>query len=184
MSVLSYRWNKEPHFSLVMFTMQEVLRQHTSLKSLFESCHHPDDLDINPTLIRTMDTSHAWQSPLHTMLDCSVTDFTELPDGFRRFSSSPVKGSACKRWHMLLRWMVRTETPDLGLWSLPVHIVYSVGCPCSWNISITRLNNTTQCQSQSRTGHYGKLKAISPTDPIQYDFALAHRHIWPMQKGL
>lgn len=175
MSVLSYRWNKEPHFSLVMFTMQEVLRQHTSLKSLFESCHHPDDLDINPTLIRVMDTFHAAAIATAHNVGLSVTDFTELPDGFRRFFSSPIKGSACKRWHMLLRWMVRTEAPDLGLWSLPIHKlcipldVHVHGISLLLGLTTQRSANLKAAQAITE-----KLKAISPTDPIQYDFALAH----------
>lgn len=175
MSELSYRWNKEPHFSLVMFTMQEILRQHTSLKLLFESCHEPEDVDINPTLSRAMDIFHSTAVDIAHNVGLSVSTFSELPDGFRRFFSSPTKGSACKRWHMLLRWMVRTESPDLGLWSLPVHKlcipldVHVHGISLLLGLTTQRSANLKAAQAIT-----AGLKEISPTDPIQYDFALAH----------
>ena len=179
MSILSYRWNKEPHFSLVMFTLQEILRQHISLKALFESCYQSEDVDINPTLSRAMHTFQAAAVATAHHAGLSVTMFSELPDGFRRFFSSPENGSACKRWHMLLRWMVRTESPDLGLWNLPVHKLCIPLDVHVHSISLL-LGLTTQRSANLKAAQAitAGLKEISPTDPIQYDFALAHLGIW------
>lgn len=175
LSGLSYRWNKEPHFTLVMFTLQEVLTTYTSLKSLFEQSHHPDDVDINPTLSRVMDIFHDAAVRIASKAQITATTFNELPDGFRRFFSSPRKGSACKRWHMLLRWMVRKTSPDLGLWDLPVE---KLCIPLDVHVhSISQLLGlTTQRSANLKAAQHitSKLRQISPTDPIQYDFALAH----------
>lgn len=175
MTTLSYRWNKEPDFSLVMFTLQHTLSQYSSLKVLFETCHEYDDVDINPTLTRAMEVFHASAVASSHQVGLSVSKFEELPDGFRRLFSSPKKGSACKRWHMLLRWMVRSETPDLGLWELPIH---KLCIPLDVHVhSISQMLGLTSHRSpnlKAAQAITAGLRKINPNDPVQYDFALAH----------
>ena len=37
--------------------------------------------------------------------------------GYRHLFPLPSAGGPCKRLHLFLRWMVRRESPDLGLWT-------------------------------------------------------------------
>lgn len=40
----------------------------------------------------------------------------------KRHITSPINNSACKRMNLFLRWMVRKNNPDLGLWThIPVN---------------------------------------------------------------
>ena len=40
-----------------------------------------------------------------------------LSYGFKHWFPLPSTGGACKRLHLYLRWMVRRERPDFGIWS-------------------------------------------------------------------
>ena len=174
-NTLSYRWNKPPDFILIMLTFQSVLKTNPKLSFWIESLYIQEDTDLNPTLTRMMTTLHSHAVKVATLAGISATQFSDLPDGFRRFLSSPAKGSACKRWQMLLRWMVRDTSPDLGLWKLPAakltipldtH-VHSI----SQMIGLTKLRSANLKAAQEITRH---LRQIAPKDPTQYDFALAH----------
>jgi uncharacterized protein (TIGR02757 family) len=88
--------------------------------------------------------------------------------------TSIAKASAMKRWMMYLRWMVRHDLLDMGLWSgvdtkdlimpLDTH---------TFNIS-KRLGllNRKQCDLRSAIELTEALKKFDPNDPLKYDFAL------------
>ena len=90
------------------------------------------------------------------------------------FLPSPDEGSACKRWNLFLRWMVRGDDVDPGGWSriprsklvvpLDTHmhrIAQSLG--------LTRRRQADQETSLEITRAF---RRISPRDPIRYDFVL------------
>lgn len=84
------------------------------------------------------------------------------------------KASAMKRWMMYLRWMVRKDSLDMGLWSgvkqsdlimpLDTH---------TFNVS-RRLGLLTrnQCDMKAALELTETLKRFDPSDPLKYDFAL------------
>jgi len=84
------------------------------------------------------------------------------------------KNSAYKRWNMYLRWMVRYDHIDMGLWKgvnksdliipLDVH---------TFNVSKNLgLLNSNSANLQSAINITKKLKEFDKNDPIKYDFAL------------
>lgn len=88
---------------------------------------------------------------------------------------SPMKGSACKRLHMVLRWLVRNDgIVDLGVWKrlkpkdlmipLDVHVAR-----VSRNLGlIERKSNDRQTVELL----ISKLREFDANDPVKYDFAL------------
>lgn len=88
--------------------------------------------------------------------------------------SSIAKASAMKRWMMYLRWMVRNNELDMGLWSgvnqsdlimpLDTH---------TFNVS-RRLGllERSQCDLRAAIELTETLKTFDPYDPLKYDFAL------------
>ena len=174
-STLSYRWNKPPDFVLAMFTFQHLFKKFDTVGKLVESLYIEEDTDLNATMARLIASLEGYAIDSAPSVGLSITTFAELPDGFKRFLSSPAKGSACKRWQMLMRWMVRTKAPDLGLWKLPpskltipldVH-VHSL----SQMIGLTKYKSANLKAAKEITL---RLRRIHPTDPTEYDFALAH----------
>ena len=90
----------------------------------------------------------------------------------------PRSGSAGpqKRWNMYLRWMVRKDAVDIGIWDfidpadltmpLDTH-VYKIGKCVGW---IT--GNTPSFRAARQVTE--ALKRYSPSDPLKYDFFLCH----------
>ncbi len=94
------------------------------------------------------------------------------------FLTSPSSGSVCKRWMMLLRWMVRNDEIDPGLWSqLPQ--AYS---PRQLLIPLdTHTGRISQKLGLTRRKSLGfeavlevtqSLRRFDAEDPVRYDFAL------------
>jgi len=92
-----------------------------------------------------------------------------------KIPSFKTKGvSAYKRWNMFVRWMVRDEYPDLGLWKnidkkdliipLDTH-THKVSLRLGL---IKRKTNDLQAAIELTN----KLKNFDPSDPVKYDFAL------------
>jgi uncharacterized protein (TIGR02757 family) len=88
--------------------------------------------------------------------------------------SSPLQNSACKRLNMFLRWMVRHDAVDFGIWKKikPSQLI----CPLDLHVSrvakkfglITRPN----ADWQSALELTENLKKMDDQDPVKYDFAL------------
>jgi uncharacterized protein (TIGR02757 family) len=99
-----------------------------------------------------------------------------LTRGFAHFFPLPDKGSACKRMNLFLRWMVRDDELDFGLWKeigtenliipLDLHIAR-----ISKEIGLTIRNDSSWKTAAEITS---KLRDFDPKDPVKYDFALCH----------
>jgi uncharacterized protein (TIGR02757 family) len=97
--------------------------------------------------------------------------------GLRFLLPSPSSGSACKRQHLFLRWMIRCDDFDLGLWTggrfsparllLPMdtHVHRIAGY-----LGLTRRRSADLAAAREATGW---LRRISPADPAGYDWALS-----------
>lgn len=102
----------------------------------------------------------------------------ELPPTYgSRFSlPDPLEGAACKRWRMFLRWLVRSDWPDLGLWThypsdqliipLDTHVAR-----ISRYIGLTDRATPDGKMAQEITT---ALRRLDPADPLRYDFAISH----------
>jgi uncharacterized protein (TIGR02757 family) len=90
------------------------------------------------------------------------------------FLPSPDEGSACKRWHLFLRWMVRQDEVDPGGWTgvplsslvvpLDTHM-HRIGR----ELGLTRRRQADQEAALEITRAFRK---IVPEDPVRYDFVL------------
>jgi uncharacterized protein (TIGR02757 family) len=86
----------------------------------------------------------------------------------------PEKGSACKRLHLYLRWMIRRDRVDLGVWeSIPPRKLI-VPLDTHMHRMGVRLGFTNRCGADLSTAvEVTKgFQAICPEDPVRYDFAL------------
>jgi uncharacterized protein (TIGR02757 family) len=90
------------------------------------------------------------------------------------FLPSPDEGSACKRWHLFLRWMVRQDEVDPGGWTgvptsklvvpLDTHM-HRIGL----ELGLTRRRQADQEAALEMTRAF---REIAPEDPVRYDFVL------------
>lgn len=95
--------------------------------------------------------------------------------GLEYLLCDPARGSACKRLNLYLRWMVRDDDVDAGLWKsvdkdkLVVPIDVHMARLCRFlrlyerkTVSISSALEITEAFAQ-----------IEPADPVKYDFALS-----------
>ena len=86
----------------------------------------------------------------------------------------PGRGSACKRLHLFLRWMVREDAVDPGGWSgvSPAKLVVPLDTHMQricGQLGLTRRKHANIHTSLEITRAFRK---VAPEDPVRYDFAL------------
>ena len=103
------------------------------------------------------------------------------PRGYRALFPSPLDDghSPCKRLTLFVRWMVRREFPDLGLWRrvdpatlripLDQHVYW-----IAYHLGLTDRRTRNWAAVEEITD---ALRAVDPVDPIRYDFVLCHTGI-------
>ncbi|MFT5434447.1 MAG: hypothetical protein ACI9OJ_005160, partial [Myxococcota bacterium] len=103
--------------------------------------------------------------------------------GVVTLTTSPAQGSACKRMNLFLRWVVRSEGMDLGLWPgvspadlmmpLDVHVL-----KFAKRYGLSQRATQDWKLAEEITAWFRKL---CPSDPLRYDFTVSHygmMHSW------
>ncbi len=96
------------------------------------------------------------------------------PARIRKHLARPSTGSACKRWNMYLRWMVRSGPVDMGLWKqirtedliLPLDV--HSGTQARAVGLLSRKSNDWKAAIELTEN----CRALCALDPCKYDFAL------------
>ncbi len=98
------------------------------------------------------------------------------PQRTQKHIAAPAKNSACKRINMFLRWMVRKDKTgvDFGIWNeiKPHQLV------CPLDVHVLRTAESMQLIQAGPTNWKKALaltetlRALDPSDPVKYDFAL------------
>ena len=103
-------------------------------------------------------------------------EFKKLSRGILFMFPLPEKGSACKRMNLFLRWMVRKDDLDFGLWSeiptskLIIPVDTHIARICK-QLKLTKRKNVSWKMAEEITDN---LKKFDPQDPVKYDFAICH----------
>jgi uncharacterized protein (TIGR02757 family) len=111
-------------------------------------------------------------------LSSSSSSSSSAPSrGLKFLLPVPEGGSACKRSHLFLRWMVRTEGFDLGLWTggrfTPARLLLPMDTHVhriSTYLGLTRRPAADLAASREATAW---LRRLNPEDPVAYDWALS-----------
>lgn len=167
-----YRFNRPRDLAAFCLASQRLLLQHGSLRACFLSGYSPTDQDVGPALERFA------RSYLTQDLS-AVFPRGRLSRGYRHLFPLPSTGGPCKRLHLFLRWMVRREPPDFGLWRevSPAKLLIPVDTHVenmSRAIGLTRLKSRTWRMALEITR---RLRRLDPEDPVKYDFALCHKRM-------
>jgi len=164
-----HRFSTGLDLAVLCYLFKQVLERYGSLGNFFLLSYDEKDEDTGNALARFVER----------VLSLDVSPFYPggiLPReaGVRFFFPSPVEGSACKRLNLFLRWMVRKDELDLGLWSevspakliMPVDTHVARICRV---LGLTRLKSASWRMAQEITK---SLRELNPEDPTKYDFAL------------
>jgi uncharacterized protein (TIGR02757 family) len=146
--------------------LKKVLNRYGSIQSFFVQGYNPDDKNIIPALTRFC----------NSLREMYVRDHNGQPSvGLKFLLAGPAGGSACKRLNLFLRWMVRKDDVDLGLWKsvdkskLIVPVDVHIGRLCRILGMYTR-RTISLASALKITESFAQ---IEPADPVKYDFALS-----------
>ncbi|MCE5279134.1 MAG: TIGR02757 family protein [Planctomycetaceae bacterium] len=101
----------------------------------------------------------------------------ELTSGGGRKSfllSRVAAGGACKRLHLMLRWLVRSDHVDLGCWDAAKASQLVVPLDTHMHRLAREMGLTTRKAADRRTAQEvtAAYARLTPRDPVRYDFAL------------
>ncbi len=167
-----YRFNRPRDIAAFCVAAREILVRHSTLEKCFLA---GDDEPAGPL-------GSALERFARAFLDADLSDVFprgRLSRGYRHLFPLPSAGGPCKRLHLFLRWMVRREPPDFGLWTSvsPARLLIPVDTHVeniARAIGLTRRRSRNWRMAEEITG---RLAAIDPADPVKYDFALCHKRM-------
>jgi uncharacterized protein (TIGR02757 family) len=166
---LGHRWIRSRDLAALIWLLHQMVRDHGSIEGFFAAGLPPDAGSIEDALesfsIRAM------------ALDLrSIYGRRRPTPGVGYFFSRPASGGACKRLNLFLRWVVRHDAVDLGLWAavrpgqlvvpLDTHIIRVGRC-----LGVTRRASPGWGMAMDVTQ---ALRRLNPDDPVRYDFSMCH----------
>jgi uncharacterized protein (TIGR02757 family) len=163
-----HRWIRGRDLAALVLVLQRMLREHGSIEEFFAAGDDPDAPDVAPGL------DVFSQRALETDFDAAYRP------GDRRmvtyFFPKPSAGSACKRLNLFLRWMVRTDAVDFGIWTqvAPARLVVPLDTHTIRMGHCLRLTRYRAPGWKMAADITAALRRVDPVDPVRYDFSLCH----------
>lgn len=168
---LRYRWMSGADLGVLVRALGRVVRRHGSLAAVFV-----------PGPARRDRLAHGVDALRRAVLaDTGAQRWAQVSRGVRYMLPHPRSGSACKRWCMFLRWMVRPPDPhtvaglDLGIWDGdPAQLVMPLDTHVLRIGQLVGLTERRDTSWRTALDVTDNLARIAPGDPLRYDFAVAH----------
>lgn len=158
----TYRFQTPEDIQALFITLSRLKKSSLSLETLFVPAYqrHHNVMDGLAALIGVLYDINAYRSRGYQFL------LGKIP------SAQPT--SPYKRWHMYLRWMVRKDNLDLGLWKGvdTKHLLMPLDTHTFMLGKKLGLIQRKTYDFKAVLELSGALKKIDPSDPIKYDFAL------------
>jgi uncharacterized protein (TIGR02757 family) len=137
--------------------MQKIYRSHDSLEELFRKSHLNDAANYKQAIA-------GWRK-----------FFFSLPHEKRseKHFSDPLSGSAAKRINMFLRWMIRKDGVDFGIWKMSLALL-----TCPLDVHSARVARKLKLLKRKQNDWLAaeeltdKLRLLDPKDPVKYDIVL------------
>ncbi len=157
-----HRFTTGDDISNFLKLLQVVLSRFGSIEELFMQGYRGDDENIVPALSKFCDSLTAAHEG-------------QASRNLKYLFASPARGSACKRLNLFLRWMVRDDDVDTGLWKgidkakLIVPIDVHMGRLCK----ILGFYDSKGVSLSTALEITDGFRQIEPADPVKYDFSLS-----------
>ncbi len=168
-----HRWTRERDLVALMWVLRQMLDRAGSIEGFFVEGDDPQAEDVAAGLDRF--STRALALDLRQVYGrASAAARSRL--GVCYFFPRPSAGSGCKRLNLFLRWMVRRDALDLGVWSRvsPARLIVPL------DTHVIRVGRCLQLTGRTSPGWpmareiTTALRQIDPEDPVKYDFALCH----------
>jgi uncharacterized protein (TIGR02757 family) len=160
---LYYRFNSGRDLVNLFAAINKNLAVYSSLKNLFMSYYRAESDNI-------IDALAGFSKALN------LNGKGKGDKYYHYLLSNPINGSTCKRMNLFLRWMVRKDEIDLGLWNevSSSKLIMPVDTHIGRISKKLKLVKRKSIDLKFAVELTEKLKQFDPIDPVKYDFALCH----------
>ncbi len=164
-----HRWTRERDIVCLLWVMKQMIDRCGSMEGFFLEGYDAGADDVESALDSFSTRALA--------LDLKAA-YGRVPKrpGVCYFFPRPSAGSGCKRLNLFVRWMVRRDALDVGVWTrvspsklivpLDTHVIRVGRC--------LRLTNYTSPGWRMARDITASLRRLDPGDPVKYDFAICH----------
>ncbi len=151
-----HRWTGENELGDLLVGMQHAIRESGGLGSLFMA-NDPGQGDVMKPLT-------AW---VYSLLKGNNARGKPL-------LSDPAGGSACKRLHLYLRWMVRKDVIDAGCWPGidPSRLIMPIDTHIFGFARTYGFTRRRAADGKAAREITDMFASVCPEDPVRYDFCL------------
>jgi len=172
-----HRWTREADIVALLWLLRQMIDRTGSVEEFFLAGYDAaaddiaDALDSFSTRALALDMKAAYGR-----VPNPSTGSGRGRPGVCYFFPRPSAGSGCKRLNLFLRWMVRGDALDLGVWRrvspaklivpLDTHVIRVGRC--------LRLTTYTSPGWRMARDITASLRRLDPEDPVRYDYALCH----------
>ncbi len=164
-----HRFHGARDAAALLFVIARAREAAGSIRAFFEREGRGEDPDVGGLLSRAVARILAFDYR-------PVLGVRRLPAGspVRFFFPDPADGSACKRWNLYLRWMVRSDALDLGLWpGIPTdRLVVPTDTHVHRIARRLRLTRRRTADWKAAREITDALARFDPRDPVRFDYAL------------
>jgi uncharacterized protein (TIGR02757 family) len=168
-AAIGHRWIRGRDLAALAWQLHLMLVEHGSIEAFFAAGLPPGG--------ETVEAGLESFSARALALDLTPVYGADRPaPGVAYFFSRPSSGGACKRLNLFLRWVVRRDAVDLGLWRAvtPARLVVPLDTHI---IRVGRCLGLTQRTSpgwKMACDITATLRTLAPDDPVRYDFSMCH----------
>ena len=164
-----HRWTRGIDLVALLWILRQMVEQKGSVEGFFLEGLSDDHEDVGTALDSFSTRALA--------LDLRRA-YGRVPAraGVCYFFPRPSAGSACKRLNLFLRWMVRSDEIDLGVWTrvpaaklivpLDTHVIRLGHC-----LRLTKYSSAGWKMAADITA---TLRVLDPGDPVRFDFSICH----------
>ena len=164
-----HRWTRGVDLAALLLILRHMLEEAGTIEAFFAQGLGASDVDISGALDHFSTRALAFDlRPAYGRVPKRA--------GVCYFFPRPSAGSACKRLNLFLRWMVRRDEVDLGVWRsvspgqlivpLDTHVIRLARC-----LRLTRYTSPGWKMAADITAH---LRKLDPNDPVRFDFSICH----------
>jgi uncharacterized protein (TIGR02757 family) len=164
-----HRWTRDRDIVALLYVLRQMLDRCGSIEAFFAEGDARCEPDVSAALESFSTRALAFDLK-------PVYDTRRARPGVAYFFARPSSGGACKRLNLYLRWMVRRDEVDLGVWTritparlivpLDTHIIRLGQC-----LQLTRRRSPGWRMAADITA---ALRRLDPSDPVRFDFSICH----------
>jgi uncharacterized protein (TIGR02757 family) len=168
-----HRWTRGPDLVALLWLMRQMIDRAGSIEAFFAERYDAAAADVEQALDSF--STRALGLDLEAAYG-RKSRRARSRMGVCYFFPRPSAGSGCKRLNLFLRWMVRHDALDLGVWTrvspaklivpLDTHVIRVGRC-----LRLTTYTSPGWPMARQITA---SLRELDPEDPVKYDFALCH----------